>query len=524
VLGATSEIPETLQDQFRQTGTFHIFSVSGLHVGMIAVILWQLLRAFAVDRRACVLLIIPALFFYSLITGWKPSSIRAATMTAIFLMGLASSRQSVPLNSLCAAAFLILAQSTNELFNPGFQLSVMVVAAILLLSSPIQRPLRAALLPDPFIPAELWNGFQKARCSIAGMTSGLVAVSIAAWIGSLPLILGYFQLVSFSALVANPVIVPLSFVIMSTALLALGCGVFSPFLAAVFNNANLALTHVMLAFIQTLAALPFSFVTLGMPARAPLQVVVFDLGSGGGAAIRSGERIALVDCGDARDFQYILQPWMRGVGKLAPELLVLTHGDSGHIGGAVGMTSWRTRFVESPLHDRSPTRQQFQKELAARSIPQSIVQAGDSIRLSGNATLQILHPPPSLIEDKADDKAIIVLLESSSARILFLSDTGPSAWERIGPAPADILVVGRHHSGILPDASFLKKNGIRVVIASAAGFPSNQSIDENWVEMLRQNGIELFRMDESGAVQILAGPDGFELESFLGDRKYSPPR
>jgi hypothetical protein len=66
--------------------------------------------------------------------------------------------------------------------------------------------------------------------------------------------LWYFQLVSFSALVTNPVIVPLTFVIMSTALLALGCGIFSSFLAAVFNNANLALTQIMLAIIQRVLA------------------------------------------------------------------------------------------------------------------------------------------------------------------------------------------------------------------------------------------------------------------------------
>ncbi|MFZ9964997.1 MAG: ComEC/Rec2 family competence protein [Terrimicrobiaceae bacterium] len=521
VLGATSEIPETLQDQFRQTGTYHIFSVSGLHVGMIAVILWQLLRAFAVDRRACVLVIIPAIFFYALVTGWKPSSIRAATMTAIFLIGMISSRQPVPLNSLCAAAFLILAQSTNELFNPGFQLSVTVVAAILLLSTPIQTRLRAALLPDPFIPTELWTPPQKARCRFAGATSGLVAVSIAAWLGSLPLTLWYFQIISLSALVANPVIVPLTFVIMSTALLALGGGVFSPFLAAVFNNANLALTKILLVFIPAIAALPGSFFTLGIPPRAPLEVVVFDLGSGGATAFRSEGRLALVDCGSVWNFEKIIRPWLRGTGKLSPDLLVITHGDAEHLGAAASIAeaSPQTRFIDSPLQDRSPTRQRVQE----KAINRSIHQAGDAIRLSENATLRILHPPASLIADKADDKAIIVLLESPFVRILLLSDSGPSAWETMEPVRADLAVMGRHHSGILPDAGFFEKNGVRAVIASAAEFPDHEPIDENWAAMLREHGIALFRMDESGAVQILAGPKGIEAEGFVNGQKYSPP-
>jgi ComEC/Rec2-related protein len=522
VLGATSEIPDSLQDQFRQTGTFHIFSVSGLHVGMIAVILWQLLRAFAVDRRACVLAIIPAIFFYALVTGWKPSSIRAATMTAIFLIGMVSSHQPVPLNSLCAAAFLILAQSTAEFFNPAFQLSVTVVAAILLFSAPIQKRLRSGLLPDPFIPTELWTPIQKARCWLAGATAGLVAVSIAAWLGSLPLTLWYFQIVSFSALVANPVIVPLTFVIMSTALLALGGGIFSPFLAPVFNNANLALTKIMLAFIQMVAALPGSFITLGPPPRAPLEVAVFDLGSGAATAIRSGGRLALIDCGDDWNYKNIVQPWMRGIGELAPDMLVLTHGDAEHIGAAASIAeaSPQTRFIDSPLDDRSSARQRLQEKAPARSIHQ----AGDLIRISDSADLPILHPPASLLEDKADDKAIIALLETPFARILLLSDTGPAAWETLGPARADLAVIGRHSSGILPDAGFFQKNGIRAVIASAAEFPDHEPIDENWATTLRGHGIELFRMDESGAVQILAGPRGIEVEGFVNGQKYSPPR
>jgi len=524
VLGATSEIPDNLQDQFRQTGTFHIFSVSGLHVGMIAVILWQLLRAFAIDRRACVLAIIPTLFFYALVTGWKPASVRAATMTAIFLLGMISSRQPVPLNSLCAAAFLILAQSTTELFNPGFQLSVTVVAAILLITAPIQARLRAGLLPDPFIPTELWTSFQKARSTLANAVSGLIAVSLAAWIGSLPLILWYFQLVSFSALVANPVIVPLTFVIMSTALIALGCGVFSQFLAAVFNNANLALTNLMLAFIQTVAAMPGSFVTFGLPPRAPVEVVVFDLGPGGGAAVRAGGRLCLLDSGSAWDYENTVQSWIRRAGKLAPHMLVLTHGDADHIGGASAILDLgqETVFIESPLRDRSPVRQRLHQELAARSIPKSIHRAGDFLAFADQASIQILHPPASLREDKADDKALIVLLEAAGTRILLLSDSGPPAWERLDGVKAEVLVVGRHHSGILPEAEFLQKTGIRAVVASAAGFPAQEPIDESWASMLREKNIVLFRMDETGAVEILLRPGEYSMTGFLNGQTFAP--
>jgi beta-lactamase superfamily II metal-dependent hydrolase len=231
-----------------------------------------------------------------------------------------------------------------------------------------------------------------------------------------------------------------------------------------------------------------------------------------------------LDSGDAWDFKTIVKPWMRGIGKLAPDIIVLTHGDTEHIAGAASMANSSSHFYESPLQDRSPVRQKLQAELTARSIPKTIVQAGDSIDLAGHSTLEILHPPASLIASKADDKAIIARLESHGISILFLSDSGPTAWENLGPMHAEIVVLGRHHSGIFPEPGILQKLGIRTVIATAAAFPQNEPIDENWAAALREHGIALFRLDESGAVQILAGPHGFELQSFLGGRKYSPPR
>lgn len=527
VLGATSDIPESLQDQFRQTGTFHIFSVSGLHVGMIAAILWQLLRAFGTDRRLCVAIIIPAVFFYSLVTGWKPSSVRAATMTAIFLLGMVSSRQPVPLNSLCAAAFVILAQSTSELFNPGFQLSVTVVAAILLFSGRIQKSIKTFLDPDPFIPTALWNRFQKFRHWTGVALATLVAVSLAAWIGSLPLTLYYFQLISPSALIANPIVVPLTFVIMSTALASLAGGLLASSLAAAFNNANLVLVHVLLGIIQFFASLPGSHLTIGKPATSPVSVTVFDFGPGGGAAVRTGGSLWLLDCGSLWDFQNTLQPWMRLAGKTKPDGLLVSHGDADHVGGAAALLEgWNKPLViDSHLKDRSPARRHLHAELAARGNPKSLHRAGDSIALSAHAKLRILHPPRAVDSSMANDKAIIALLETPSANILFLSDSGPAAWESLPPLQADIVVLGRHHSSLAPEAEFLKKSRVRAVVATAAGYPSHEPIDRFWAAMLDDIGVELFRMDETGAVQIEIHRDRHSIEGFLnGQKSGSKPR
>ena len=528
VLGVTSDIPDALQEEFRQTGTFHLFSVSGLHVGMIALILWQALRMAGVGRGIATCVIIPALFFYALLTGWKPSSVRAATMAAIFLIGMASGRQSIPLNSLCAAAFVILLQSTNELFNPGFQLSFTVVAAILLVARPLQDRVRRRLEPDAFIPVPLWTKWQKQQHGAAGHTAGLLAVSLAAWIGSLPLTVFYFHMVSLSALVANLLVVPLSFLIMATAVLALASGVAAAALAAIFNNANLVFTKILLLVIHAASSLPGSFIPIAGWQADPAAITVFDFGSGGATAIQSDGRVWLIDCGSRWDFENVVSPWLRSTGHWSPDSLVLTHGDADHIGGVGTLldTNSLPRIIDSPLPDRSPMRRKLHTAAAASDFRISKAQAGDSLEVSPSMSLQILHPPPDLVAATADDKSIVALVGSSKVRVLILSDAGPSTFEWLlenqrSAIAADILVLGRHHSGVLPEASFLRAVDPALVVATAADFPSNEQMDEDWATMVEGLGMHLFRQDRTGAAIIRLGRDGFVARGFLNGETFS---
>ena len=527
VLGVTSDIPDTLQDEFRQTGTFHLFSVSGLHVGMIALILWQAFRMAGMGRGVATCVIIPALFFYALLTGWKPSSVRAATMTAIFLIGMASGRQSIALNSLCAAAFVILLQSTNELFNPGFQLSFTVVAAILLVASPLQELIRMRLEPDPFIPVSLWTKWQKKRHEAAGQTAGLLAVSLAAWIGSLPLTVFYFHMVSLSALAANLLVVPLSFFIMATAVLSLVSGLASSALAAVFNNANLVFTKILLLIIQAAASLPGSFLPVGNWQGVPAALTIFDCGAGGATAIQSGGGLWLIDCGSRWDFENIVTPWMRSTGHWRPDALMLTHGDANHIGGVGTLleTNSLPRIIDSSLKDRSPVRRRLHAAVAAANLPISKAQAGDRFEISPSMTLQILYPPSDLVAATADDKSLVALVDSSPTRVLILSDAGPTTFEWLlqnqrSAIAADIVILGRHHSGAPPEASFLRAVNPSLVIAAAAGFPSNEPIDEEWASMVEGLGIRLFRQDRTGAAMIRLDKQGYAAKGFLNGETF----
>ena len=155
----------------------------------------------------------------------------------------------------------------------------------------------------------------------------------------------------------------------------------------------------------------------------------------------------------------------------------------------------------------------------------SKARAGDRFEISPAASLKILHPPEGLVAATADDKSLIALLESCRTRVLFLSDSGPKTFQwllenQATEIPADILVLGRHHSGVPPEASFLRAVNPSLVVAAAAGFPSNEPIDEDWAAMVEGLGIRLFRQDRTGAVRIRIEKENWAAEGFLNGETF----
>ena len=530
VLGVIADVPGQLQEEFRNTGTFHLFAVSGLHVGMIGAILWQALKIIGIGRRRAAFVIIPALFFYALLTGWRPSSVRAAVMSAIFLIGMTSYRQPVPFNSLCAAAFLILVQWTNEIFNPGFHFSLFVVSAILLFASPIHGWIRGRCHPDAFVPRLLWTKGQRWAAAAGEELGALASVSLAAWVGSLPLTLVYFHMVSLSALPENLVIVPLAFLIMITAFLAIIGGVFWGTLAAIFNNANWVFCKLLLGIVHLGSLLPASYFYVGSPAPAPVTVTVFDFGAGGAAGIESDGKVWLLDCGSKWQFDGVVMPWLHSRGKSTPEGLILTHGDVRHIGGASELieTDPPGVLIESVLADRSSQRRHLHGRAAELRIPKSLHRAGDAILISKGATLKVLYPPAGIPRDVADDKALVVRLDTAHARILFLSDAGPPTLEWLlknvaSELSADILVKGAHRSGVPMDTAFVDAVRPGLIVSTATHFPGSENLDENWVSLVEGRGIRVFRQDMSGAVRIELRDEEFQASGFFDGSRFSSP-
>src|SRR5438552_7391877 len=434
VLGIRHETPEDIEEPFQQTGTIHLFAVAGLHVGIVAALLWVLAAIARLSRKRAAAFIIPSLFFYAAVTGLHIPALRAAVMASILVGSYFFERRVFLPNSLAAAAFFILCWNTNELFSSGFQLSFAVVGAIVLFGDPLFRLLQRRAAPDPFLPQRLVRGPRRWMHSGYEWLCGGAAVSLAAWIGSLPLILWYFHLVTPISLLANLVVVPIAFFVLAVSLLSLITTPLLRWVALVFNNANWTLATLVIGIVHLFAAIPGRHFYVCSPdwgGRRSAKLRVLDLGTGAAVHVRVGSRNWMIDCGSERSYERIVREYLHWAGVNQLTGLVLTHGDSQHIGGITQLLSDfpRIRLIDNPAPDRSVLHRQLSRivsGLEGLGGKPAKLAAGDNFHLSRDAIAHLLFPPRGFAGATPDDQALVIRLLIPPERfVLFMSDRGP---------------------------------------------------------------------------------------------------
>ena len=254
---------------FRQTGTLHIFAISGLHVGIFSALLVFVLRALRISRPYWFYYLVPLLCGYTYATGAAPSAVRACIMALLFHGAYALGRSPDGLSALAAAAMLILAVDPLQIRAIGFIYSFVVVAGLILMHAPLAHWLRLLWVRDPL--AEEPAGWEKALRGIWEYFVSLAALSLCAWLFSAPLTLFFFGRFIPLAVVSNLLVVPLAFMVVSAACLSITLGTLLPIAAEVFNHAAMVLVTVMTAVLDLFAKVPAIY--LQRPQQSLLFVV-----------------------------------------------------------------------------------------------------------------------------------------------------------------------------------------------------------------------------------------------------------
>lgn len=224
LLGQQHELTEEQDTLFRQSGTMHVFSISGLHIAVIAGGLHALLVLLRLPRTVQFVGGLAALWLYVDITGGAPSAVRAFTMVALVQASLVFRTPRNPIAALAASALLVILVAPLQVFSASFQLSYGIVLALLLVGLPLSDSLQEKFALFRNLPPVSWTWLHRRldeawRWTLAALSLGLAASLVSALASVM-----FFQLFTPGALLANLWLIPASTGVILTGFISLVCG------------------------------------------------------------------------------------------------------------------------------------------------------------------------------------------------------------------------------------------------------------------------------------------------------------
>ena len=467
LLGKRSDIPTEILEIFRNSGTFHVLAVSGLHVGLVAMFCYFGFGCLRLPKKAVCLLTILAVLIYASLIGFRPSVFRASLMAILFLFATVIDREADIFNLLAFAALVLLLWNPQQIWDIGFQLSFVAVTAIVYFVPKMEQPLRPLwenrdnAPPQDSLPVP--TRFRNA------MVKWLILsylVTLAAQIGTTPLIAYHFFRAYPLGLIVGPFAVGLVSLIVAVGMVSVCLGfIWLPLakLAALLNDMIISVFLELIGIFgqpwgivklppptfglfvlyialflgiahwryiyqrwRTASLIGLSVVAIWIWDTAYhekgrlLEVVTLDVGQGDATFVRFPDnRTLLIDGGVQRAYydakrqkrvdydvgKRVIEPYLdfHGVRKL--DMVVLTHPDVDHGGGLAHiLDNFEVGRVLgiSDLPLNSQTHRRLHTLVNAKNIPYAFPFAG-KIELTPTATVNLLHPIDAASTDLMDD-------------------------------------------------------------------------------------------------------------------------
>ncbi|GEM_PF-3143905 len=515
LLGEKSWIDNETREFFAKTGTGHLIAVSGLHMAIISFavggLLYKILsRSETIMLRFDILKLatcfsMAAAMFYAVLTGLSPSAHRAMLM--IFAVGVAflADRPKHILNAVAIAAWALLLLEPLYLFNVSFQLSFMAVLT-LVLSARLQN-LIVTKAPDPDFSQKiiLW-------------LAGACFTTIIATIGTAPLVLWHFQRMSLVTLPANLVLIPLATLAILPALVA-GMALLPVWKSGAFFLWNIAehLIKTGIDYLSWLASFEGSSLWLPRPdflcalAFSSLFILFLSLSgknkksqillcvtaislTGLGILMFSGKKLfrnsgslrfhvldvgqglcqvvefpdgknMVIDTGPVSNYGFdagacIVAPFLRQLGYNKLDVIMLTHPEADHIGGAASIMNqfqvteiWRTDFSQ----DQNAWRN-LNSIATAKGIQQVFFTGNENICIS-DVCLRFLPLTACPYVTNRNSSSLGMIMTYFNKKILITGDMEKDREECILSATedVDVMVVPHHGSATSSSEAFIAK-------------------------------------------------------------------
>lgn len=566
VLGDRSGLTPEMNRAFLDSGTYHILAISGLNVSLLAGALFGLFRLVRASPRWAAAAAALLVTFYAALAGAGASVVRAAVMADVFLLAVVLDRRADLLNSLALSGLALLWWNPRFLHDVGFQLTFLATLGIILAMPGWEA--RLVSLPRPV------------RWLLASM-----AITVAATATTLPVLAGSFHRLSPAGVVANIPIVPLSGLITGLGTAACAIFLVVPAGFSWLNQINGWLVDALFALARWFGAWPWSSVRVYAPTAGMLlcyyaalaaalwawqprprhrvsrrigrwtgvsalgfsvllaaqvlwrlhpvvedslvRITMLDVGQGEAIHLSvPGRGHMLVDAGgmlgEGFDIgERVIVPflWHAWVPQL--DVLVLTHPQSDHVGGAPSIL--REVPVREVWSGGSPavsaTDVWIQEFLRQRRVPHRVVGAGDLPQRWGQVVMQVVHPP---VEDgsaapgrwgkkpKPNDESIVLRVQSGDQAMLLTGDL-----EREGEATligsgatvaAQVLKVPHHGSRQSSTEALLRAVRPEAALLSVGHRNPFRHPHPDVLARYQADGVRIWRTDRDGAISVEMRP------------------
>ena len=553
ILGEKYNLPEDLKTDFANSGLSHILAVSGLHTGVIALIILSLMQIVLKNRNLVRIITIFILIYYIFLSHSAASVQRAVVMISLFLIGRMTQRHINNINILFTAAFIILIINPNQLFSIGFQFSFLSVFSILVILPVIEkliRPVRkrstclfwlinmiAVSLIVQLMLAPL-TSFYFSKVAFGGMLANILAIpliSIILPLTFLTLLLPFPLIIQFYAASAKlliEILFSISNFISETRFLLLDfvyidqwqayasiilIGIITLFWNIGENSRN-KLYFLLTSFIIFFALffLPQSF------SEKQLQITVLDVKTGDAIFIKTpSNKNILIDTGNKTDknnfAKQVIIPFLKHKETRHLDLLVLTHPHADHIGGARYLLE-RIKVDEILLPQCSYGSQIYLDLLNYMKKKKFKKTYADTSIVFANfpgVKIKLLSPYLGYKSENINNLSVVLKLIYKDFSCLLSGDAEKEVESWLvetysSKLDIDFLKLGHHGSRTASTEPFILESSPEYGVISVGKHNRFGLPNQDVIERMENKGVILFRTDEDGA--ILFSTDGNKLK------------
>jgi len=542
-VGDTSALTGEVDDDFRAAGLTHLLAVSGANLAIVAGAVLALLRLLRADPRLAAVVSAVAVIGFVVLARPSPSVVRAAAMAAVVLLALAMGRGRSAVPALAAAVLVLLLADPALAVHPGFALSVLATAALVLLAPGWSEALQRRGTPRwaaeaVCVPAA---AFLATAPLVAGLNGEVSLVAVVANLLAVPAV-APATVLGVLAAVVSPLSAPLAQACAWVAGPAVGWlvlvadraaavpGSVLPWPAGLLGAVLLGLLAVALLWLgrsprwrALLLAVALGLALVLVPTRvappgwppAGWSVVACDVGQGDAVVLATGRPgwVVLVDAGpEAGPVDACLD--RLGVRGIA--LVVLSHLHADHVGGLAG--ALRDRAVGGvavgPVREPDWALRDVAEAAAGTTAPLVALAAGHRLEWPG-LVLDVLGPrhPDGFVDGEdgtaVNDGSLVLRARTPAGTVLLTGDVELAAQADLLASGVDLradVLKMPHHGSRYTSAAFLAAVAPRAVLVSVGAGNRYRHPDPGLIGSLERAGAAVRRTDTAGDIALVGQP------------------